>query len=129
MTERKRMNQEEKQIAIAKACGWTFMGEPEYEDGALMGHHKVEGTEFLGWDMVPDYFVSRDAILSEIASLTKPQMSRFGHKLMERTGHWCCGVVPNFEDDCRDLTKLVSSPPDVLAEVFGLTLGLWQEGE
>lgn len=123
------MNLEEKQIAIAKACGWAFMGEPEHEDGALMGHHKVEGTEFLGWDIVPDYFGSRDAILPEIAKMEKYQMSRFGRNLMERTGYWCCGVVPNFEDDCRDLTQLIATPADVLTEVYGLTLGLWKEGE
>ena|SRR5687768_6959441 len=111
------MTNEEKTIKLAEACGWT---------GCYASDRFVTGIDAGGIERdLPDYFGSRDAILPEIASLTKPQMSRFGHKLMERTGHWCCGVVPNFEDDCRDLTMLVLSPPDVLAETLGITLGLW----
>jgi hypothetical protein len=55
-----KMTPEEKQIRIAEICGWKI--DDDYEDGALMGHHQVPDSEFLGWDMVPDYLNDLNAM-------------------------------------------------------------------
>jgi hypothetical protein len=64
-------------VALAKWAGWKV--DDELEDGALMGHIKREGSEFLAWDVVPDYTTSLDAIHRDLESrLTDEQWIDYG---------------------------------------------------
>lgn len=118
------MTQEDKRIAIAKACGWTFMGEPEYEDGALMGHHKVDGTEFLGWDMVPDYFNNLNACAEMEKALGWPETDDYAQNV-KAVAAADIGLIPEHLSDFA----WINARPSYRAEAFGITRSLWQEGE
>lgn len=54
------LTDEQLNLAMCEARGWT--GPFEEEDGALMGHHAVPGTEFLGWDILPDHVEGIEAL-------------------------------------------------------------------
>jgi len=120
------MTQGQKRIKIAEACGWVIADPPDYEDGALMGHHKIDGTEFLAWDMVPDYFKDLNDCRVMRSHLTERQKGDYEVVLREvicgKKGFW---YVP----ETGAIFQMVDATAEQHAETFGQTLDLWREGE
>lgn len=116
------MTPEEKEIAIATLCGWTIADPPDYEDGALMGHHPVPDSTFLGWDMVPDYLNSLDAITSGCREhiTEKVKQCEFSENLIQILNR-------RFDGQQRFLGAtpfhVATAEPDDLCSAFLLTLG------
>lgn len=100
------MTQEQKRIAIAEACGWSYKtqdhGDPYW------CHPEINQV----YDTPPDYPNDLNAT------------QEFKHVLEQRKLYW---------QFIELLNQLVESPAFSTAaqraEAFGLTLGLWKEGE
>jgi hypothetical protein len=119
------MNHEQKRIKIAETCGWTIADPPDYEDGALMGHHKIAGTEFLGWDMVPDYFKDLNACFDVHKGMDLVHQIQWHIQLQQMVRKRCAYNL----DEISILMVCCISPASERAEAIGLALGLWKEGE
>jgi hypothetical protein len=123
------MTNEEKRIKLAEYAGWTgpfgkgWAEGVEYEGGNLYGFIGTDPDEERG--VVPDYFNYRDASISMIANLSRQASSDFAGILMDRTGHWPCGVVPDYHSDRQSVTGIVCSSAKDLANSLGIALGLW----
>lgn len=90
-------------VRAALLAGWIIKEPPDYEDGALMGHHPVHNSTFLGWDMVPDFTSDLTAIHAEVQRMTGSQMTAFNYKLNElaRNGpKWICQLTAADWTEC-----------------------------
>ena len=63
------MTPDEINAAIAESVGWRI--DDELEDGALMGTHPS-----TGWDMVPDFHGSLDAIVPVVRAMDDDSRSQ-----------------------------------------------------
>jgi hypothetical protein len=109
------MNQEQKQLKIAEACGWTNVKILQGENRLVLTgeHHGDWFSEF-----VPDYFRDLDACHEMEKSLAGiNQTLQYQDKLESIMKTW----------DARPFVMF--APAWVRAESFGQTLGLWEEEE
>ena len=107
------MTQEQKRIKIAEACGWIDV-EMCPVSGRLSGY--VDG-DYHG---VPDYFSDLNACHEMEKVLTEEQCYTY-HALLK------CDEPPTSEHEVN--MWVFHTAAAQRAEAFGLTLGLWKEGE
>jgi hypothetical protein len=120
------MTNEEKRIKLAERLGWKrgAIGMTGYTGEAWFSPSSEPDVP-IPYRFPPNYFAVRDAVIPLIETLNPSQMSDFAGILMERTGHWPCGVVPDYHADRRSVTGIVCSSAEDLANSLGITLGLW----
>jgi hypothetical protein len=115
------MTQEQKRILIAEACGWKLIHLPAETDDPL--YQDVPATDvwqtpqgvFVRFDP-PNHFTSLDTMHEAERTMTNNQRYNYAaclHKIM-KTYH---------------PIELIFADAPTRAEAFGLTLGLWKEGE
>lgn len=92
------MTQDEKQIAIAEACGWTEIEPCTCHNGQSRGFQPIKGAHKKH---TPDYFHDLDAIHEAEKMLPDNLFVKY------------IGIIP----PCAG--------PIQRAETFGVTLGLW----
>jgi hypothetical protein len=129
------MTQSEKRIKIAEACGWEWLTRKNDNlswlfpkgleaKGIMLGHvhgpefvKEVKGSRRCGFGVLhaPDYFNDLNACHEMEAILTDDEYSKYGWTLLG-DGKFAC----------RDFLGAKAAQR---AEAFGLTLGLWEEGE
>lgn len=120
-----RMTQEEKQLKIAEALGWKNCHTPGLK-GLIVGkapeawasahracHYEIEPKGI--WHEIPDYFTDLNACHEMESILTDDEYSKYG---------WT--ILGDGKIECRDFLGAKAAQR---AEAFGLTLGLWEEGE
>jgi len=123
------MTDEQINIAIAEACGWTCLGQVEgckphgYPPDARKPTTKelLEGYGPSPWD-VPDYCNDLNAMHEAVRKLTDSQRAEFRRNLTKVWTTWynaTRGLFPNHDDS-------VNAPADQRAEAFLRTLNLWK---
>lgn len=127
------MTQEEKRIKIAKAMGWKapfgWGNYPEREGGTSQG---FVGTDPDGdIDVVPDYFRSLDdcRTFEETDEEHIPVLVSFNMPTHVRYIAEMVGAEIDDMPDTGDFYLVLNATAAQRAEAFGLTLGLWKEGE
>jgi hypothetical protein len=100
------MTQDQKRIKIAEACGWKT------------GYRDLEA-----WRPLPDYFSDLNA--THKAEKVIVDWVAYRINLSRVVG---IGCAPDL-DICDDIKSFLSATAAQRAEAFGLTLGLWKEGE
>lgn len=103
------MTQEQKQIKIAEACGWTEIEPCTCHNGQARGFQPVKGAHKKH---TPDYFNDLNAIHGAEKILFPTHEAEWYHKL-----HTICG------DSWRIALTATAAQR---AEAFGLTLKLWK---
>lgn len=110
------MNQEQKRIKIAEACGWREVHwdeeGPRTPFASLFGRPR-NVADNDSWCEVPDYFNSLDACHQMEKVLRCPNQKTWDL----------------WEEYCRKLEDDPHATASQRAEAFGLTLGLWKGGE
>lgn len=118
------MTTEQKRIKIAEACGWRE------EHREQMRYLRGQWTSPEGdYKPIPDYFNDLNACHEMEKVLTRGQWYDYGWRLSEM-------IHGNDEDRFNDMDNLGYRFGEIAhataaqrAEAFGLTLGLWKEGE
>ena len=113
------MNQEQKRIKIAEACGYL---NPRIEDGhCRASSFQTPEGKYFGTKGIPDYFNDRDAITEAVISA----MDRIDKQVL-----YCKHIkVMQHADDAPPHTTLefaaFNATAAQRAEAFGKTLSLW----
>ena len=117
------MTQEQKRIAIAKACGWVIMA-----DGRAFNKTSMLDDDNCVCDSPPNYFNSLDAM----HEAEKVKEMAFDSDY----AYWLAHVAVRdrgLNEDKLDVGDgyqiALTTTAAQRAEAFGLTLGLWKEGE
>jgi hypothetical protein len=116
------MTQQEKRIKIAELRGWTNVTYSTY-------HNDVVGREpsfsFNNRSVVPNYFSSLDACYEMEKGMTDDQRWHQVCQIVDY--HVAPAGFPLFSR--REVILLCQATATQRAESFGITMGLWEEGE
>lgn len=120
------MTTEQKRIKIAEACGyafidegWRYPNEPDWQKYKAV----YRGSGFVGlakpsWIPIPDYFNDLNATHEMEKTMTREQQTKHMDFLINQNSE--------LSDMLREIAFATAAQR---AEAFGLTLGLWKEGE
>jgi len=111
------MTPEQKRIAIAEACGWVIMR----DDYGTVGSN--DGTHWHSPCCFPDYAADLNAIHAAEKVLTDKQLDSYPfilNHIVDRDT-----ACRHKRIDCFSYHATAAQR----AEAFGITLGLWREGE
>ena len=112
------MTQEEKRIKIAGACGWTAHPKDRFIVIPPNSPHSVQPLS-----TIPDYFGDLNAC-HEMEECLEDDRPKYRKTLDRLTNHILC------TDNLEEINwRLIHIKPEHRAEAFGLTMGLWKEGE
>jgi hypothetical protein len=125
-TELETLSQETKRIRLAEAAGWKV--NPDQMLALAFPDQRVDPTTGK-IQVIPRYFSSLDAIAQIEATLTEPQLQRYGDALQDAVNYYCVGYVPNHGRDLVSLARIATAKPEQRCEALGQTLGLWQPGQ
>lgn len=106
------MNQEQKRIKIAEACGWKH-----YHHDMWVPPNTKDFSE-LDCDELPDYFNDLDAMREARSTITRDELHRRYLVIL-------AGIVKT--RTCSLDWALVDATAAEHAEAFGLTLNLWNK--
>jgi hypothetical protein len=117
-----KLNEEQKRIKIAEACGWSNITPHRVHAGieGLLGNHLAkDGVPSRNW--IPDYFNDRNTTPELMKLLKTPEQRNIYINLLY---DWC-----EAEEQPELDFEWLNSPQDRVCEAVGQTLGLWKEGE
>ncbi len=109
------MSPEQKRIQIAEACGWKPGENKKWVDG--QGFGIPPGGEDWHWEQLPNYFSDLNAMHD--ATVAVIHVDAFTRRRYYKTLDKITG----------DQWNTIDATAAQRAEAFGLTLGLWKEGE
>ena len=118
------MTENEINVAIAEACGWTNVHHPKKSpEGYLLGTFPgVDGTETHHKCVVPNYTHDLDAMHEAEKGLNEEQRYKYTHALLSQPGINYGGVEPI--DFCFPVLHATARQR---AEAFLRTVGRWKE--
>jgi hypothetical protein len=114
------MTQEEKRIAIAKACGWTSCF---VHEGAPIGKHPIHSMG-RDYNNIPYYFSDLDACHEMEKGWASLSLTDYA-QAVKRISADDVGMKL---EELSDFTW-INAHPAYRAEAFGQTLNLWKETE
>ena len=117
------MNNEQINIAIAKACGWNreFDGNHEEPEWYWIPPNDPDGDGEL-----PDYCNDLNAMHEAENKLTPFQRIKHGHFLQDILNESVVGFVSNYESQLKSLSRVASAPARQRAEAYLRTIGKWK---
>ena len=119
------MDTTKQRIAIAEACGWTFITQGDHPYG-LPPNDKTALRE----SVLPDYLNDLNSMHEAYNMVIKPLSgltSKFGEVLQDVLRWYCVGVAPDYRRDLISLSLLANASAAQRAEAFLKTLSLWVE--
>jgi hypothetical protein len=122
------MTNEEKQIAIAEACGWKQNGHIDHGGNTrpLLQDPDKPYLSLVDASLLPDYFNDLNACAQARKILTQTQQESYAHTLfglIVRPVEIEYGPLNLKQADI--LWMMLNATAEQHAEAFGLTLGLW----
>lgn len=112
------MTNEQINIAIAEACGWTI-------DEII----PLKAKESATGRWIPDFCNDLNAMHEAEKVLTPFQRIKHGHFLQEILNEAVVGFVSNYESELKSLSRVASATAAQRAEAYLRTLGKWEEAK
>jgi hypothetical protein len=117
------MNDEQINIAIAEACGWTDISQYTQAVDGWYGYEPENGPH----SQIHDYCNDLNAMHEAENKLTPFQRIKHGHFLQEILNEAVVGFVSNYESELKSLSRVASATARQRAEILLRTLGKWEE--